>query len=140
MPSCFIGDGNEARPVRHPPSLASTRVQADEACSATLAGWLLRWCGGRVFTKICMPPCRCLTGWPRGCLLPRRCLPSWLGWQLHANSGGVLAGAVLAVALLTPSARVLPWRAGVPDKDLAGGLVGFFGKDLDGEYCPPILI
>ena len=81
-------------------------------------------------------------------MLPRGCLPSWLGWQLHANGGGDLAGVGLAVALLSPlarvllggPARVLPWRAGVPGKDLAGGLVGFFGKDLDGECCPPILI
>ena len=27
-------------------------------------------------------------------------------------------------------ARVLPWRAVVPSKDLAGGLVAFLGKDL----------
>ena len=85
-------------------------------------------------------------------MLPRRCLPSWLGWQLHANGGGELVGAGLAVALLSPlarvlsggparvlpggPARVLPWRAGVPGKDLAGGLVGFFGED----GCLPILI
>ena len=70
-------------------------------------------------------------------MLPRRCLPSWLGWQLHANGGGDLAGAGLAVALLVSSvralpggpARVLPWRAVVPGKDLAGGLVAFLGKD-----------
>ena len=81
-------------------------------------------------------------------MLPRRCLPSWLGWQLHANGGGALAGAGLAVALLSPlarvlsggPARVLPWRAGVRGKDLPGGLVGFFGKDLDGECFLPILI
>ena len=71
-------------------------------------------------------------------MLPRRCLPSWLGWQQHANGGGELVGAGLAVALLLPlarvlpggPARVLPWRAGVPDKDLAGGLMDFFGKGL----------
>ena len=59
-----------------------------------------------------------------------------------------MVGAVLAVALLSPlarvlssgPARVLPWRTGVAGKDLAGGLVGFFGKDLDGECCLPILI
>ena len=70
-------------------------------------------------------------------MLPRRCLPSWLGWQLHANGGGDLAGAGLEVALLAPlaralpggPARVLPWRAVVPGKDLAGGLVAFLGKD-----------
>ena len=81
-------------------------------------------------------------------MLPRRCLPSWLGWQLHANGRADLVGAGLAVALLSPLARVLsggptrvlPWRAGVPGKDLAGGLVDFFGKDLDGECCPPIII
>lgn len=89
-------------------------------------------------------------------MLPRRCLPNWLGWQLHANGGRELVGAGLAVALLSPLvrvlsgglARVLPggpasilsWRVGVPSKDLARGLVGFFGKDLDGECCPLILI
>ena len=78
------------------------------------------------------------------CMLPRRCLPSWLGWQLHANDGGELVGAGLVVALLVRlvrflsggSARVLPWRAGLPSKDLAGGLVGFFDEDS----CLPILI
>ena len=60
-----------------PTRLASTCVQADEACSATLAGWLLSWCGGRVFTKIHMPPRRCLASWPRSCTLPRRRWPSW---------------------------------------------------------------
>ena len=77
-------------------------------------------------------------------MLPRRCLPSWLGRQLHANDGEDLAGAGLAVALLVRlarvlpggPARVLPWRAGIPGKDLAGGLVGFFGED----GCLPILI
>ena len=80
----------------------------------------------------------------KGCMLPRRCLPSWLGRQLHANGGGVLAGVSLAVALLAclarvlsgGPARVLPWRASVPSKDLAGCLVGFFGED----GCLPILI
>ena len=74
---------------------------------------------------------------------PRRCLPSWLGWQLHVNSGGDTVGAGLVVAPLSPSARVLlgvparvsPWRAGFPGKDLAGGPVGFFGED----GCLPIL-
>ena len=85
-------------------------------------------------------------------MLPCMCLPSWLGRQLHANVGEDLAGAGLAVALLVclarvslggPArvlpggpARVLPWRAGFPGKDLAGGLVGFFGEDS----CLPILI
>ena len=41
------------------------------------AGRLLCWCGERVFTKICMPPCRCLTSWPRSCMFPSRRLPSW---------------------------------------------------------------
>ena len=68
-------------------------------------------------------------------MLPHRCLPGWLGWQLHANDGGDMAGAGLAVALLMPSARVLPgaWQgscrgiAVIPDKGLAGGLVDFLG-------------
>ena len=80
----------------------------------------------------------------KGCMLPRKCLPSWLGRQLRANSGGDLASMGLAVALLAclaralpgGPARVLPWRAGVPGKDLARGLVGFFGED----GCLPILI
>ena len=71
-------------------------------------------------------------------MLPRRCPPSWLGRQLHVNGGGNLVGAGLAVALLASlvralsgsPARVLPWRAVVPGKDLAGGLVAFLGKDL----------
>ena len=70
-------------------------------------------------------------------MLPRRCPPSWLGWQLHVNSGGSLDGAGLAVALLASMvralpggpARVLPWRAVVPGKDLFGGLAAFLGKD-----------
>ena len=81
-------------------------------------------------------------------MLPRRCLPCWSGWQLHVNGGGDLVGAGLPVAMLTPlarflpggPARVLPWRAGVLGKDLAGGLVGFFSKDLGKESCLLILI
>ena len=81
-------------------------------------------------------------------MLPRRCLPSWLGWQLHANGGGDLAGAGLAVALLASSvralpggpARVLPWRAVVPGKDLAGCLVVLLDKDLAEDHCLLILI
>ena len=76
-------------------------------------------------------------------MLPRRCLPSWLGWQLHANGGGNVVGAGLVVAPLSPlarvlpggPARVLPWRAGDSGKDLAGGLVGFLGKDLGEDCC-----
>ena len=49
-----------------------------------------------------------------------------------------MVSAGLVVALLASSARalpggparVLPWRAVVPGKDLAGGLVAFLGKDL----------
>ena len=81
-------------------------------------------------------------------MLPRRCLPSWLGCQLHANSGGDLAGAGLVVAPLTPSVRALPggpvrvlsWHAVVPGKDLAGGLVALLGKDLAEDRCLLILI
>ena len=88
----------------------------------------------------------------KGCMSPHRCLPSWLGRQLHANGGEDLAGSGLAVALLVRLARVLSggparvlpggpgrvlsWRTGVPGKDLAGGLVGFFGEDC----CFPILL
>ena len=89
-------------------------------------------------------------------MLPRRCLPSWLGWQLHANDDGELVGAGLAVALLSPLARVLsggparvlpggptrvlPWRAVVPGKGHAGGLVAFLGKDLAEDRRLLILI
>ena len=81
-------------------------------------------------------------------MLPRRCLLSWLSWQLHANDSGNLVGAGLAVAPLASlvralpggPARVLPWRAVVPGKDLAGGLVAFLGKDLAEGCCLLILI
>ena len=81
-------------------------------------------------------------------MLPRRCPPSWLGWQLHVNGGGDLVGAGLAVAPPTPlvraspggPARVLPWRAVVPGKGLAGGLVAFLGKDLAEDRRLLILI
>ena len=81
-------------------------------------------------------------------MLPRRCLPSWLGWQLHANSGGDLVDAGLAVSPLASSvsalpggpARVLLWRAVVPGKGLAGGLVAFLGKDLAEDRRLLILI
>ena len=81
-------------------------------------------------------------------MLPRRCLPSWLGWQLHANGGGDLAGMGLAVALLVHLARALPGGPAripprhtvVPDKDLAAGLVGFLGKNPAEDCCLPILI
>ena len=89
-------------------------------------------------------------------MLPRRCTPSWLGWQLHVNGGGSLVGVGLAVASLASlarpllggparvlpcgPARVSPWRAVIPDKDLAGGLVAFLGKDLAEGCCLSILI
>ena len=81
-------------------------------------------------------------------MLPRRCPPSWLGWQLHVNGGGSLVGVGLAVALLASlvralpggPARVLPRRAVVPGKDLAGGLVAFLGKDLAEDRRLLILI
>ena len=81
-------------------------------------------------------------------MLPRRCPPSWLGWQLHVNGGGSLVGAGLAVAPLASlasalpggPARVLPWRAVVPGKGLAGGLVAFLGKDVAKDRRLLILI
>ena len=81
-------------------------------------------------------------------MLPCRCLPSWLGWQLHANGSEDLVGAGLEVALLASSvralpggpARVLPWRAVVPGKGLAGGLVAFLGKDPAEDHRLLILI
>ena len=80
-------------------------------------------------------------------MLPRRCPPSWLGWQLHMNSGGSFVGVGLAVALLASlvralpggPARVLPWRAVVPGKGLAGGLLAFLGKDL-AEDCRLLIL
>ena len=80
-------------------------------------------------------------------MLPRRCPPSWLGWQLHVN-GGSLVRVGLAVAPLASlaralpggPARVLPWRAVVPGKDVAGGLVAFLGKDLAEDRRLLILI
>lgn len=69
---------------------------------------------------------------------PRRCSPSWLSWWLHGKGGGVLADLGLAAAPLTSLARVLLGSrqgsscdiAVVPDKDLAGCLMDFIGKDL----------
>ena len=79
---------------------------------------------------------------------PRRCLPNWSGRHLHANGGGDLAGVGLAVALLARLARalpggptrVLPRHTVIPVKDLAGGLVGFLGKNPAEDSCLPILI
>ena len=59
-----------------------------------------------------------------------------------------MAGAGLEVALLAPlaralpggPARVFPWHAVVPGKDLAGGLVALLGKDLAEDRCLLILI
>ena len=86
--------------------------------------------------------------WPGSCMLPRRCPPSWLGWQPRVNGGGSLVGVGPAVALLASlvralpggPARVLPWRAVIPGKDLAGGLVALLGKDLAEDRCLLILI
>ena len=81
-------------------------------------------------------------------MLPRRCLPSWLGWELHVNGGGDFVGAGLVVARLASlvralpggPARVLPWCAVVPGKDLAGGVVAFLGKDPAEDHRLLILI
>ena len=59
-----------------------------------------------------------------------------------------MVGVGLAVALLASlvralpggPARVLPWRAVVPGKDHAGGLVGFLGKNLVEDHYLPIFI
>ena len=46
----------------------------------------------------------------------------------------------LARALLGGPIGVLPWRAVVPGKDVAGGLVAFLGKDLAEDRRLLILI
>ena len=46
----------------------------------------------------------------------------------------------LARTLPGGPARVLPWRAVVLGKDLAGGLVALLGKDLAEDRCLLILI
>ena len=59
-----------------------------------------------------------------------------------------MAGVGLAVALLASSvralpggpARVLPWRAVVPGKDLAGGLVGFLSNGPTEGRHPLVLL
>ena len=48
--------------------------------------------------------------------------------------------AFLVRALSGGPARVLPWRAVVPGKDLAGGLEAFLGKDLAEDRRLLILI
>ena len=81
-------------------------------------------------------------------MLPRRCPPSLLGRQLHVNGSGSLVGVGLAVALLASlvralpggPARVLPWGAVVPGRNLAGGLVAVLGKDLAEDRRLLILI
>ena len=101
-----------------------------------------------VFTKISMPQHRCLLSRSRGRTSPCMCSPSWLGWQLHGNGGGVLAGVGLAAAPLMSSARDLPgprevsYRgiAVVPVKDLARGLVDFLGKYLGEDRRLLVLI
>ena len=147
VPSLYRGrERGPSRPL--PLLLASTRALASDACGAMKVGRQLRWCDDGAFTKICMPPRRHLMSWPGSCMLPRRCLPSWLGWQLHANGGGDLADAGLELALLASLVRALPggptralsWRAIVPSKDLAGGLVALPGKDLADDRCLLILI
>ena len=104
------------------PRLASTRVRTDEACSATLAGWLLSWCGGRVFTKICMPPPRCLLSWPGGRTSPRRCSLSWPGCRTSPRrcSPSWWAGSCVGTA-------VEPWRVWP-----GCGPADVFGKSLAG--------
>ena len=80
--------------------------------------------------------------------MPCRCRPSWLGWPLHANGDEDLVGAGLVVALPVRlarassggPARVLPRHAVIPGKDLAGGLMGFLGKNPAKDCCLPILI
>ena len=80
-------------------------------------------------------------------MLPCRCLPSWLGRRLRMNDDRNLAAGLavalpvhLAMVLPGGPTRVLPWCVVVPGKDLAGGLVGFLGKNLAEDRCLPILI
>ena len=61
-------------------------------------------------------------------------------WKpVRRGFGGGPAG-VLGEGLPGGPARVLPWRAVVPGKDLAGGLVAFLGKDLAEDRRLLILI
>ena len=55
------------------------------------------------------------------------------------GSGSGPAG-VLGEGLAGWPSKVLPWRAVVPGKDLAGGLVAFLGKDLAEDRRLLILI
>ena len=69
--------------------------------------------------------------------LAAACERRWkLGWR---GPGGDPAG-VLGRALPGGPARVLPWRAVVPGKGLARGLVAFLGKDLAEDRRLLILI
>ena len=53
-------------------------------------------------------------------------------WRWKLGSPGLVVALPVSLARALPGgpARVLPWRAVVPGKDLAGGLVAFLGKDL----------
>ena len=60
-----------------------------------------------------------------------------LGWCGPSSGTAGVLGEVIAGR---GPARVLPWRAVVPSKGLAGGLVTFLGKDLAEDRRLLILI
>ena len=69
--------------------------------------------------------------------LAAACERRWrLGW---CGPGSGPAG-VLGEGLSGGPARALLWRAVVPGKDLAGGLVALLGKNLVEDRCLPILV
>ena len=61
-------------------------------------------------------------------------------WRLGWCGPGSGPASVLGEGLAGWPSKVLPWRAVVPGKDLAGGLVAFLGKDLAKGCCLLILI
>ena len=98
-------------------------------------GRQLRWRRGRVFTKICMPPRRCLASWPRNHVSPRGCLPgpagrppSWGGKGLPQTCFCSWQGSCRGLREY-PTARGLPGLRGVFGKDPCRGLVGVLGKE-----------
>ena len=73
--------------------------------------------------------------------LAAACERRWkLGWRGPGGGPAAVLGEGLGGPLPGGPARVLPWRAVVPGKDLAGGLVDPLGKDLAEDRRLVILI